>query len=228
MAISSVTQTQGTSGSVAADSRARLADDMDTFLTMLTTQLQNQDPLSPMDSTQFTSQLVQFAGVEQQINANQNLERLVALQNVNRMSTALAYIGADVTAQTPYLPLQDGKAEFAYTLTKDAATLSVGIYNQAGKLVRSLDKPITGAGTHHVEWDGKDSAGNDLPDGAYEVRVLGKDANGNSVSGTVTSAGRVTAVSSEGDDVLLSLGDVVIEMERVLSFRTAPKTASAE
>ncbi len=228
MTVSSIYQSQGSSGSVASDSRARLASDMDTFLTMLTTQLKNQDPLSPMDSTQFTNQLVQFASVEQQINSNQNLERLVALQNVNRMSTALAYIGADVTVQTPYLPLQDGKAEFAYTLNGDAASLTVGIYDSAGKLVRALDKPIAGAGTHHVEWDGKDSAGKDLPDGAYEVRVLGKDANGNAMSGIVTSSGRVTAVSSEGDDVLLSLGDVVVEMERVMSFRTAPKTASAE
>ncbi|HZZ11369.1 MAG TPA: flagellar hook capping FlgD N-terminal domain-containing protein, partial [Paraburkholderia sp.] len=74
----------------------QLAGNFDTFLTLLTTQLQNQDPLSPMDSTQFTQQLVAFSGVEQQINTNNNLQSLIALNQSQQAASAVSYIGHSV------------------------------------------------------------------------------------------------------------------------------------
>ena len=113
---------------------------------------------------------------------------------------------------------------FAAARERRMRSSPTGLPETSSKLVRSIEKPATTAGSHVVEWDGKDSAGNALSDGAYEVRVLGKVANGNPVCGSVIAAGRVTAVSSENDEVLLSLGDVIVPMDRVLTFRTAQQT----
>ncbi len=99
-----------------ASSLASLSENFDAFLTLLTSQLQNQDPLDPMDSSEFTNQLVQFSAVEQQIQANQNLETLIQLQNAQSAANAVGYIGKDVEVPSSQIMLQDGEAKFAYTL----------------------------------------------------------------------------------------------------------------
>ena len=119
MAVAGI-NTTGT-GTTSTTSMSKLAENFDQFLTLLTTQLKNQDPLSPMDSAQFTQQLVQFAGVEQQINANKNLETLISLQKSSQVMGALDLMGKKVEASSDKVPLMNKQATFAYELPKNAA-----------------------------------------------------------------------------------------------------------
>jgi flagellar basal-body rod modification protein FlgD len=106
--------------SKAASAASGLAGDLDSFLLLLTTQLQNQDPLSPLEPTEFTGQLVQFASVEQQIAANSTMEALLAVQNSSLAASVVGFIGTDVEANGSTLPLQNGEASFTYTLANNA------------------------------------------------------------------------------------------------------------
>ena len=111
-AASTSAATTAASTSAAATAKTSLGKDFNTFLNMLTTQLKHQDPLSPMDSTQFTSQLVQYSGVEQQINANTNLEKLITLQQANSTSQAISYLNQNVEISSDKIPLQGGSADY--------------------------------------------------------------------------------------------------------------------
>ena len=115
-------------GSRSAASEAKLEEDLNRFLTLLVTQLQNQDPLDPLDANEFTSQLVQFAGVEQQIFQNANLEKLLALQETNQISSLVDFIGTTVEAEGNELPLENGLAEFTYTMPTSANTATIPVY----------------------------------------------------------------------------------------------------
>src|SRR5262245_29800369 len=116
MAVSGINTTGTTTGS--STSMGKLTENFDQFLALLTTQLKNQDPLSPMDSSEFTNQLVQFAGVEQQIATNKNLESLVTLQKSSQVMGALELMGKKVEVSGTTVPLQDKSATFVYTLPK--------------------------------------------------------------------------------------------------------------
>lgn len=191
-AISSTSGTGTTTQSGAASKS--LAGNFDTFLTMLTTQLKHQDPLSPMDSTEFTNQLVQFAGVEQQINANSNLEKLISATSLNTRSQSVNYIGHVVEADTNQLPLQGakdtegdkiqlsgGKATFKYQLDANAATTQIKVMDSSGTVIRTL-VGSTSAGAHELTWDGTNTAGATVPDGAYTIQAVATNSAGNAVA----------------------------------------------
>jgi flagellar hook assembly protein FlgD len=125
---SAVSAASGAAPAGAAKAKTTLASNFDTFLTLLTTQLKNQDPLSPMDSSQFTQQLVQFSQVEQSINANQNLEKLITLTQARAGSDAVNYLGKTVTITDGTAGLKSGQALWGYSLASDSA---------ATRLVRS-------------------------------------------------------------------------------------------
>src|SRR5437868_4590433 len=126
-AINGVGATPTNSGSDSSTALANLSDTKDKFLTLLTTQLKNQDPLSPMDSTQFTQQLVQFSAVEQSIATNKNLEKLIALQSTNMVSQATTYIGHTVQSKGANQALVNGSATFGYNLSAAAKATSFSI-----------------------------------------------------------------------------------------------------
>jgi flagellar basal-body rod modification protein FlgD len=214
-----------TSGSKAADSKATLGTNFNTFLTMLTTQLKNQDPLSPMDSTQFTNQLVQFSSVEQQIAANSNLEKLIALQQTSQTSQGINYLGQNVEISGTDLPLQDGSATFTYTLPKEASTSTVQIRDSDGKLVKTIPGE-TAAGLHSVTWDGKDSDNAQLKDGKYTINVIASAADGSTLTATTTTIGRVTKVindATKGTELVMEAGSsgdsITTSMSKVVSIK---------
>ena len=204
-----------TTGSNSASSLAQLSSNLNNFLTLLTTQLQYQDPLSPMDSTQFTNQLVQFASVEQQIQANKNLESLISLQQTNNMVGAVSYIGkqVEVTGQTS--TLKDGKATFSYTLPTKASAAVVGIYDSNGKPVSVAQGELT-AGRHDYVWDGKDSQGNAIPPGQYTIQVTAVDANNAQITPTYTTVGTVSTVGIENGVATLDLDGVQVPLSNVV------------
>ena len=205
-----------TSGS--NSSSAGLASNLNMFLTMLTTQLKNQDPLSPTDSTQFTNQLVLYSQVEQQINTNSNLNKLISLQGTNQQSAAIGYIGQTVETSGTSMPLQSGTAAFNYTLPSTAQNAVVKIEDSTGTVVAQLTGK-TSAGTHYMSWDGKNAAGTQLADGTYTIAVVANDAQGNTVSATTNTYGRVTGVTSDATNgTELDLGSATTPLSSVTSI----------
>lgn len=205
--------------SQSAGAKAKLNEDLNRFLTLLVTQLQNQDPLDPLDATEFTSQLVQFASVEQQIFQNSNLEKLLNLQETNQISQMVDFIGKRVEYFGQELSLEKGNAEFSYVMPLSVVDANVNISNSAGQNV-FFAKGDTTAGKHTVIWDGVDKNGNQQSDGKYSVLVSGTDPQGNLVTIEHMMVGSVSGAGVEESQVKLFIGeDIIIDQETIISVR---------
>ena len=207
--ISSITGTVQSGQAKTNASSQTLSADMDTFLTLLTTQLKYQDPLDPMDTAEFTNQLVQYSSVEQAIQTNTKLDNLLSLTISNLGAQAVSYIGKTAQVLGDVMPLEGGKAKAAYTLSKDVSSVTITVKDMNGKVVYSETGETT-SGTHEFTWDGKDSNGNQLEDGAYQIVVSPKVPTGES-SATVTTTifGKVTGVASDSNGIYIGLGNAV-------------------
>lgn len=200
------------------DSRKTLAGDLTQFLNLLTTQLKYQDPLSPMDSTEFTAQLAQFASVEQSIQTNRNLESLIGLTRASQISTGVSYIGRTIEADTNIGALVNGRAEFLYNLPKAAASSVLTVRDEKGNVVYS--KPAeTSAGSHKFTWDGRNINGTQLPDGSYSVSVMAKDAKAEAITVSTHMLGRVDGVVTAEGDVNVLVGGVAIPLDKIVSVK---------
>lgn len=226
MAVNAVTPPTTTQRSTqnSEASRKTLAGDLSQFLNLLTTQLKFQDPLSPMDSTQFTAQLAQFASVEQGIQTNKNLESLIGLTQASQISTGVSYIGRTVEADTNVGALVNGRADFLYALPKAAASSVVTVRDASGNVVYTKPAETT-AGPHKFTWDGRDTNGNQMPDGPYSVSIAAKDAKNESISVTTHMLGRVDGVVTSEGAVSVLVGGVSIPLDKIVSVKET--TASA-
>jgi len=194
-----------------------LAETFDTFLTLLTTQLQHQDPLNPMDTNEFTSQLVEFTGVEQAIKTNQRLDELIALQTDMQLNDAVGYMGKQVGADGIILMLQDGESTITYDLGANASKVNILIIDEEGNTVRTLEGD-TEVGHHEITWDGLDDDGEPLDDGLYGFLVTAIDADDKPVPLVQGTIGRVTGVKLVDDVVTLEVGELEIALSDVLSI----------
>jgi len=186
-----VTKTTG-DGSLTGAGKANLASSMDTFLTLLTAQLKNQDPLSPMETDQFTQQLVQMTGVEQQLLSNDLLQNLVSAQSSASNLNAVSLIGKEVTAASPDANLKSGAAKWVYELDSTASRGTVEIYDAKGKLI--LSKPASlDAGRHDLEWDGKNADGVAQADGVYTLKIKAYTSDDKLVAARSYVTGEATA-----------------------------------
>ena len=157
-----------------------IAGNFQTFLTLLTTQLKNQNPLDPLDTNQFTAQLVQFAQVEQQLKSNTQLGTLVSLQQTAQNTAALGFVGQKVDVAGTTTALADGKATWQMAVPKPA-TGTITIKSATGQQVYSGTFSMN-AGTQPFVWNGKDSSGLQWPDGNYTISVTAQDASGQPVA----------------------------------------------
>jgi flagellar basal-body rod modification protein FlgD len=177
-AISFVPTPAAASGSNAATSAAALADNFDTFLTILTAQIQNQDPLEPMDSSKFTEQLVQFSGVEQQIKVNTQLETLIKATTANAGASLSGYLGQTAEIDSSGAQYSGDEVHWRYTLPSDAAKTTITVTDASGKVLYSKAGDLS-AGSHEFEWNGDLNAGGTAPEGKpYWINVVAEDANG--------------------------------------------------
>jgi flagellar basal-body rod modification protein FlgD len=199
----------------------------DTFVKMLTTQLQFQDPMKPMDTTEFTNQLVMYSQVEQQLSANDKLDKLINLQQGQGVQAALGYMGWEVSTDSSNLPLQNGEGHFVVSVTKPAATVSLSVTDSNGKYIRGLSLSDVNATTGELVWDGKDSNGNKMPDGTYKISIAAKDTAGSSVPSSVKTYGIVTAVDVDSSgNTILKMGDTAIAPSAITSVRTPVKATT--
>ena len=210
------------------NSKASLADSEQTFLALMTTQLKNQDPLSPVDSNQYTQQIVQMTGVEQQLLTNDLLKLLVGMNDAG-LSSSVGMIGKEVTTETDAATLAGGKAAFDFTLPRAAGTLKLEVVNAAGQTVATINPTEMTKGDHTVTWNGKNSAGNQLEDGGlYTLKVAAADTAGSSmtVAATSTTKGVVTAVSLENGATVVTVGGRKIPISAIISVAEQAKAAS--
>ncbi len=198
-------------------STTQLADNFETFLTLLTTQLQNQDPLEPLDSNEFTEQLVQFSSVEQAIQTNTNLENLVAINQAATAGTAVSYLGKFVTALGDQASLQNGQAQWSYDLPVSADQTSLVVLDATGKLVYTAQGQ-TNSGKHDFVWDGNDNAGNPLPDGSYTLQVSSLTEDGDPLSVTTSAKGLVDGVEFDGTQPFLTIGSSRYTLTDILTL----------
>ncbi|MFY0636832.1 flagellar hook assembly protein FlgD [Maricaulis maris] len=210
----------GSSSPALANSQTGLADNFEMFLTLLTEQMKNQDPLNPLDSTQFVNQLVDFSSVEQQIAQNQNLENLLLLQSAAAQSASVSYIGRVATALTPQAMLTEGEASWEYTLPSEATTSSIIIRDAEDRIVARSDGETT-AGSHDFTWDGLGEGGNTLEDGVYSLEVIAQNADGDNIAVNIQAAARVTGVDLSGSEVVVEMGGIRVPLSSVMSIKDA-------
>jgi flagellar basal-body rod modification protein FlgD len=204
-----------TTGSITSGSS--LAETFDTFLTLLTTQLQHQDPLDPMDTNEFTSQLVEFTNVEQALRTNDKLDDLIALQTDMQLNDAVGYIDKKVGADGIILMLQDGESTITYDLGANAAEANILIIDEQGNTVRTIEAD-TEVGHHEVVWDGLDDDGEPLDDGLYGFLVTAIDGDKKPVPLVQGTIGKVTGVKLVDGTVTLEVGELEIALNDVLSI----------
>jgi flagellar basal-body rod modification protein FlgD len=206
--------------------RARLAENFDTFLALLTTQLKNQDPLSPLDSNQFTEQLVQMTGVEQQLLTNDLLKKLVS-NTGSGVSTAVGLIGKEVRAESDAAGLANGKASWAYTLDRAASDVKLEVLDSKGRVVKAIAPTDNAAGEHSFVWDGKSTEGSKMADGTYSLRVTARDSGGNAVTSRVFADGLVTGVEQSDGQTLLTINGGKVPWDKIVSIRQPPPAPTA-
>ncbi len=205
------------------ESAVGLANNFNDFLMLLTTQLQNQDPLKPLDATQFTTQLVQFASVEQAISQNARLDEILKIQGGNQAVGAVAFLDSIVEAFGDTTMLSGGTAEFAYRLPSDAKTVNVTIKNADGDVVRTLTGDLT-AGTHKIVWDGNNDQGVAQPVGKYTSYVTASGANDESLNVVTSIFGTVSGITVKDGALVLDLGGHTVKIGDVVSVKRAGNT----
>ena len=225
--VNAVTTMAG-AGDQIANGRATLAQNYETFLQLLTSQLKNQDPLSPVDSNQFTAQLVQMAGVEQQLLTNDLLRSLVG-QGDGGLTGAVQYIGKEVTAAGAAVRLQDGAATWSYELARDATGATVEVLNGQGEVVWTGPAPELSEGVHDFTWDGRATDGTQLPDGGvYTLRLTAAGAGGTEVASQVLIRGRVTAVELYDGVPYVTVGGAILPLSQIISVADAGRAGGAD
>ncbi len=182
-----------------------LAGNFQTFLTLLTTQLQNQNPLDPLDTNQFTQQLVQFAGVEQQLKTNDQLTTLVSLQQTAQSTQALGFVGKTAVVDGSTTALTNGSATWNLSVPTNS-NVNVSITNSTGQTVFSNSYSVNAGDNQVFGWDGKGNDGTQWPDGQYKLTATAADGAGNSVAVSTQVQGQVDSVDLTQSPPLLSIG----------------------
>jgi flagellar basal-body rod modification protein FlgD len=217
MASVTPTSTGSTYTSSISSSRKSIADNFDQFLSLLTTQLQNQNPLDPLDTNQFTQQLVQFSQVEQQIKSNEMLASLADASNANRSASAAGYIGMTITADGARTTLANGKAQWSWDAAR-SGNATITVTDSTGATVYSKTQSIN-AGPGSFSWNGQTDNGGLKTSGDYTIKVVAKDSANNPIKVTTEINGIVDGVDLTGSVPVLKIGSTGVALDLVKSLR---------
>lgn len=213
--------TSSTSSSSASSANAlasqQIAGNFQSFLQLLTTQLQNQNPLDPLDTNQFTQQLVEFAGVQQQLNTNDSLATLVSLQQATQSTEALSYVGKTVTVSGNTATMANSEAVWALSVPS-ASNVDVSIASSTGQTVFTGTYNVSAGNNQPFEWNGMGSDGTQYPDGNYTLTATAKDSNGNTVGVTTSVGGVVSSVDLTQSPPMLTIGGQTYTLSQIQSI----------
>ncbi len=201
-----ITSSTSSTSSSTSSSLSQLDYNFNEFLTLFTTQLKNQDPTNPMDTTQMTNQLAMFSQVEEQAGTNSRLDKLVTAAGTSSLASSVGYIGHTVEASGNEVSLSSGTAVIAYSMPSAGATASIEVLNSSGAVVTTLTGAAT-SGTHQITWDGTDSSGSTVTDGTYTLSASAADASGTAITPSTYTSGTVTGIETTGSDTILDLGN---------------------
>jgi flagellar basal-body rod modification protein FlgD len=218
---SSLPASSSSSSSAAAASSAlasqQIAGNFQSFLTLLTTQLQNQNPLSPLDTNQFTQQLVEFAGVQQQLNTNSSLSTLVSLQQTAQSTQALGFVGKTAVVTGNSAALTNSSATWELNVPSNS-NVTLSITNSTGQTVFSNTYAATAGNNQPFTWNGQSADGTQWPDGQYTMTATATDGSGNSVGITTEVQGVVSSVDLTQTPPLLSIGGQSYTVDQIKSI----------
>ncbi len=201
-----------------ANAQKSLSGNYETFLRLLTTQLQNQDPLEPLDATKFTEQLVSYSQVEQQIATNSSLNTLISVTRSSAGATAVSFLGKNAITAGQVSNLSDGNAAWQYTLPQDATSLQVRVTDMNGNVVKTLSGDAK-VGTHQITWDGMNNSGSAMPEGSYRLTVAATKADGSAVPVTVSGIGLISEIDMSGAEPVLYVGSRKLSLSEITGFK---------
>jgi flagellar basal-body rod modification protein FlgD len=216
MTVAATTSTTTTTASTASSSSVTSAITSQQFLNLLVTELQNQNPLDPTNSTDFINQLTSYANFDQQQTLNSNMGTLVSSLNSLLTLNSSNYIGQTVTAKTDTGTLKDGQISFGYSLESAASDVTLSVKDSSGNTVWTGSGTTT-SGTNSFTWDGTTTDGTQLTDGGqYTLNVSATDSTGQSVYGYTTVTGKVTSIDNSSGTPMLNIGSTSVSTSNVI------------
>ena len=220
------TTTQPTSSSSSSNSAAasasalanqQIAGNFQSFLTLLTTQLQNQNPLDPLDTNQFTQQLVEFAGVQQQLNTNDSLSTLVSLQQTAQSTQALGFVGKTAVVKGSTAGLTNSSATWDLNIPS-ASTVNVSITSNTGQTVFTGSYAVQAGNSQPFTWNGQGNDGTQYPDGQYKMTATATDSSGKPVAVSTQIQGTVSSVDLTQSPPLLTIDGQTYTVSQIQSI----------
>ena len=215
----SATSTQPTQDGVAVKTVGSKNLDRSDFMTLFITQMQHQDPLEPMDSTEMASQLAQFSNMEATMKMSDNMEKLLEYQTSQNNLQLLTLIGKEVQGSGNTMGVVEGKVSTTqYTLADAADICRVEVYDSAGRMADTVNLGYVASGIHDFSWDAKTPSGTVVPDGQYTYSVKAVNAMGQEVAVDYRTTGRVTGVNFSGGkaqvsvdkSIVMNVGDILV------------------
>ncbi|MBY9062183.1 flagellar hook assembly protein FlgD [Sphingomonas yunnanensis] len=217
---------QSGEATASAESKPVISADFNMFLKLLTSQIQNQNPLSPMDTAQFTNQLVQFAQTEQSIQQNSTLKTILGKLTSQELAQASSYIGRDARFDTQVAGLTaDKPANWSYQYNQVPAALVAEIKDSKGSVVKTI--ALSPATKGKIAWDGSTSLGGKAPEGNYTLSLVAKDVNGATINGAVTAAGTISSAMMLDGRTIVTVNGANYPLDALLSVDTARAAGSA-
>jgi flagellar basal-body rod modification protein FlgD len=214
---SSSSSSSSSASSATALANQQIAGNFQSFLTLLTTQLQNQNPLDPLDTNQFTQQLVEFAGVQQQLNTNDSLATLVSLQQTAQSTQALGFVGKTAVVDGSTATVINSAATWDLNVPKDS-NLNITITSSTGQTVYSGTYAATAGDNQAFAWNGLGNDGTQWPDGQYKLTATATDSSGNAVAITTQIQGTVSSVDLTQTPPLLTIDGQTYTVNQIRSI----------
>jgi flagellar basal-body rod modification protein FlgD len=217
--LDNILATQSAADTISASATEdKIAEQKNMFLTLLVKQLQYQDPLNPMENTEFTAQLAQFSQLESIAEMNSNMELMAQYQSSLNSMTAASFIGKQVNASGNIINYSGGESTIDFNLEDNAATVTVKIYNSEGTVVRTVDMSNVQDGDLSYTWDGKDNSGKTLSSGTYYFNISATDYSGSAVYTSTYANGTVTGVKFENGAIYLQIGDKEVALADITAI----------
>ncbi|MFO7734950.1 MAG: FlgD immunoglobulin-like domain containing protein [bacterium] len=192
----------------------------DDFMKLLLTQMQHQDPLSPMESTDYISQLAELTSLEELQNIHEGVQNLAVMEAAGTNSQTVNYIGKNIKAVGSTISVGkkgDVNADMYYSLEENAKSVDVTIKDEDGNIVRTIKNGPQDAGEHSIVWDGRDNDGNLVPSGKYSYDVAAVGNEGEKINSDKAIEGKVTGVTYENGYPELMIGDIRVMLGDIIS-----------